>query len=195
MKSQGTELICSPNWMNTVPFDFKQTSIDGLIVVQPHIFNDSRGYFLESYKKEEYQKNGINYNFVQDNQSKSMKGVLRGLHFQHDPMAQGKLVSVAKGKVWDVAVDLRENSKTYLEWFGVELSCENHTQLFIPPGFAHGFVTLEDNTIFQYKCTNYYSSEHDAGIRWDDPDINVKWPVKDIAVSEKDKKLPFLSEI
>lgn len=177
-----------------MPFEFKKTFIEGLVIVQPQIFGDDRGYFLESFKKEDYQKSGIPSEFVQENQSKSMKGVLRGLHFQNDPMAQGKLVSVVVGKVWDVAVDLRENSPTFLKWFGIELSGENHTQLFIPPGFGHGFVTLENNTYFQYKCTNYYSPEHDAGIKWDDPDVKVNWPIKDVLVSEKDQNLPFLSE-
>lgn len=177
-----------------MPFTFKQTPIDGLVVIQPRVFGDERGFFLETYKKSEFAQNGVPVEFVQDNHSKSAKGVLRGIHYQNDPMAQGKLVSVISGAVWDVAVDLRSDSTTYGKWYGLELSGENHTMFYIPPGFGHGFVTLEDDTHFVYKCTNVYSPEHDAGIRWDDADLAIDWPITEVSVSEKDAGLPFLQK-
>jgi len=178
-----------------MPFKFEKTFIDGLVVVQPRIFPDGRGFFMETYKESDFYANGIKSSFVQDNHSMSSKGVLRGLHFQKGVHAQGKLVRVAAGSVWDVAVDLRPDSATFKKWFGIELTQISGTMLYIPPGFAHGFVTLEDKTEFLYKCTAEYNASSDGGIRWDDPDIAIEWPLSDVSVSEKDEKLPFLKDI
>lgn len=176
-------------------FEFFETELKDLILIAPKIFKDSRGWFLETYKEKEFKKAGIEELFVQDNLSLSFKGVLRGIHFQTEPMAQGKLIYVPHGKVWDVVVDLRKQSKTYKKWIGTELSSENHFMLYVPPGFGHGFLTLEDNTYFTYKCTNVYSPEHESGIRWDDPCLSIDWPLTEITVSEKDANLPFLNEL
>jgi dTDP-4-dehydrorhamnose 3,5-epimerase len=180
-----------------VPFKFITTPIEGVIEVNPAIFGDARGSFRESFKKTEFVANGIPGDFVQDNHSVSLKGVLRGIHFQTAPMAQGKLVKVTRGAVWDVAVDLRPDSASFKQWWGVELSEENGKMFYIPPGFGHGFVTLEDDTHFHYKCTEEYSAEHDVGIRWNDPDLAIKWLIDglEITVSGKDELLPFLSEL
>lgn len=166
------------------------TPLEGVLVVHPDVFGDERGFFMESYNEKRYSDIGIQGNFVQDNLSRSKRGVLRGLHFQTGEYEQGKLVQVIAGKVWDVAVDIRKESKTYGQWFGVELSGENKTQFWIPPGLAHGFVTLEDDTIFSYKCTQLYAPEHEDGILWNDPTLNITWPidVSEVLVSEKDKK-------
>ncbi len=180
-----------------MPFKFIKTPIEGIIEVEPAIFGDTRGSFRESYKKTEFVKNGIAEDFVQDNHSVSSKGVLRGIHFQTAPMAQGKLVKVTRGSVWDVAVDLRPDSPTFKQWWGVELSEENGKMFYIPPGFGHGFVTLDDDTHFHYKCTEEYSAEHDGGVKWNDPDLAIEWPIEGltVAVSEKDENLPYLSEV
>lgn len=162
------------------------TGIEGLWVIQPKVFADARGYFFESYNKELFSKNNLNLDFVQDNQSLSHKGVLRGLHFQNPPYAQGKLVRVITGAVYDVAVDIRKNSPTYGKYFGVELTEENKMMMYIPEGFAHGFLTLRDNTIFAYKCTNFYNKASEESIKWNDPSIGVKWNVEDPLLSEKD---------
>jgi dTDP-4-dehydrorhamnose 3,5-epimerase len=162
------------------------TGIEGLWVIQPKVFADARGYFFESYNKELFAKNNLNLDFVQDNQSLSHKGVLRGLHFQNPPYAQGKLVRVITGGVYDVAVDIRKNSPTYGKYFGAELTEENKLMMYIPEGFAHGFLTLRDNTIFAYKCTNFYNKASEESIKWNDPAIGVKWNVKDPLLSEKD---------
>lgn len=169
--------------------------IPGLVQIRPRVFGDSRGYFFETYKKSEFVDNGINYDFVQDNYSFSKQHVLRGLHYQLPPAAQGKLVSVIKGRAWDVAVDIRRQSPDYLKWEAVELNEENHIMIFIPPGFAHGFVALSDEVHFFYKCTYQYALELERGIRWNDPDIGIKWPIENPLVSEKDSKLPFINEI
>lgn len=171
------------------------TDIPGLLIIQPKSFSDDRGFFMESYNKERYREAGIAEEFVQDNLSLSRKGVVRGLHYQAPPFAQGKLVSVVRGKVWDVAVDIRHDSPTFGKHVAVELSAENKKQFWIPAGFAHGFLALEDNTIFTYKCTNVYSPEHDRGIRWNDPEIGIEWPLENSIVSEKDQKHPLLKEI
>jgi len=165
----------------------------GLLIVQPRVFPDDRGYFFESYNAADLAAHGLTEAFVQDNHSKSSKGVLRGLHFQNEPHAQGKLVRVAKGAVWDVAVDLRPGSPTLGQWHGVELSEANHTMFYIPPGFAHGFLTLEDDTEFLYKCTKGYHKASEGGIRWDDPRLAITWPDLGVPwlVSDKDKVLPF----
>jgi dTDP-4-dehydrorhamnose 3,5-epimerase len=168
-----------------------KTSIDGLLIIKPDVFKDERGYFFESYNKERFAKAGLNMDFVQDNESKSDKGVLRGLHFQKPPYAQGKLVRVIKGSVMDVAVDLRKESPTYGKWESVVLTEENKLQFWIPEGFAHGFVALEDNTIFNYKCTNVYNKESEGSILWNDPDINISWNIDNPILSEKDKISPL----
>jgi len=163
-----------------------KTSIEGLLIIKPNIFGDNRGSFFESWSKEAYQNIGLDMDFVQDNQSLSQKGVLRGLHFQNPPYAQGKLVRVIKGLVIDVAVDIRQNSPTYGKHFAVELSEENKTIFWIPPGFAHGFIALEDDTIFAYKCTEVYNKESEGALVWNDIDLNIDWGVETPLVSEKD---------
>ncbi len=175
-----------------MPFQFERTSIEGLILVKPKVFNDGRGFFVEEYKKSDFTKAGINIDFTQDNHSKSSRGVLRGLHFQKDPYAQAKLVRCIKGKVWDVAVDLRAGSATFGKWLGFELSEENFNMLFIPEGFAHGFLTLSQEAEIFYKCSKEYSPQYDSGVRYDDPTLNISWPLKEVIISDKDKKLPFL---
>ncbi len=168
-----------------------KTSIEGLLIIKPDVFKDERGYFFESYNKERFAKEGLTMNFVQDNESKSSKGVLRGLHFQKPPYAQGKLVRVVKGSVMDVAVDLRKDSPTYGKWESVVLSEDNKLQFWIPEGFAHGFVTLEDETVFNYKCTNIYNKESEGSLLWNDPDINIDWNIENPILSEKDKVSPL----
>ncbi len=163
------------------------TGLNGLFIVQPKIFEDNRGYFFESYNEADFKKNGINEPFIQDNQSLSQKGVLRGLHFQTPPYAQGKLVRVIKGAVLDVAVDIRKESPTYGKHFDIILNEKNKTMLWIPIGFAHGFLTLEDNTIFSYKCTNIYNKLSEDSILWDDKDININWNIETPSLSDKDK--------
>ena len=162
-----------------MPFKFIETAIKDLLIIEPRVFKDDRGFFLESYKASDFKSAGITEYFSQDNHSLSSKNVLRGLHFQSSPHAQGKLVRVVKGAVWDVGIDLRPKSATYKRWYGLELTEENHKMFYIPAGFAHGF-SYSDRTIriFLYKCTAEYSPESDGGIRWDDPDIGVKWPIE-----------------
>lgn len=172
-------------------FTFEKTSLDGVLIITPQVFGDSRGYFMETYKKEPFAEAGITKEFVQDNESSSTKGVLRGLHFQKNH-AQGKLVRVTKGSVFDVAVDVRPGSKTFGQWTGTELSEENRKMLYVPEGFAHGFLVLSDTAEFVYKCTDVYDPSSEGGIPWNDKDINVEWPKLDIAykTSEKDEKHP-----
>lgn len=177
--------------LNAKNMELIKTSIDGLLIIKPDVFKDDRGYFYESYNKERFAKAGLMIDFVQDNESKSSKGVLRGLHFQKPPFAQGKLVRVIKGSVMDVAVDLRKDSPTYGKWESVVLTEENKLQFWIPEGFAHGFVALEDNTIFNYKCTNVYNKESEGSILWNDPDININWNIDNPILSEKDKISPL----
>jgi len=167
--------------------EFEKCNIDGLIILKPTIFGDDRGHFYESYNKEVFNKNGIDVAFVQDNQSLSHKGVLRGLHFQAPPYEQGKLVRVIQGSVLDVALDIRKNSPTYGQHFSITLSGKNHYQFWIPPGFAHGFVTLEDHTIFCYKCTGPYHKDSEGSVLWNDPQLNIKWGIENPIISEKDK--------
>ena len=168
-----------------------KTSIKDLLVIKPDVFRDERGYFYESYNKERFAKEGLTMTFIQDNESKSSKGVLRGLHFQKPPYAQGKLVRVVKGAVMDIAVDLRKDSPTYGKWESRLLTEENKEMFWIPEGFAHGFVTLEDDTIFNYKCTNIYNKESEGSILWNDPDININWNIENPILSEKDKISPL----
>ena len=165
-------------------------------VLKPRVFKDDRGYFYESFNEKALETlTGIKANFIQDNQSYSAKDTLRGLHFQKGNAAQAKLVRVTKGSAYDVAVDLRPDSPTFKQWHSVELSEDNHLQFFIPRGFAHAFVALEDNTIFQYKVDNYYSSVNDGGIIWNDDELNITWPKLEIELSEKDKNLPKLNQL
>jgi len=175
---------------------FVNTPIEGLVIIEPTLFGDDRGYFLESYNKKEFEKAIGEISFVQDNESKSSKGVLRGLHFQKPPYTQAKLVRCIEGKVLDVAVDIREGSETFGQHVTVELTGENKKQVFIPRGFAHGFLVLSESAIFAYKVDNSYAPTHDAGIRWDDSLLNIQWGVSesDVLVSEKDAKLPFFLE-
>lgn len=175
-------------------FNFIKTDIEDLIVIEPHVFGDHRGYFMETYNYTDFKDVGMDMVFVQDNQSKSRKGVLRGLHFQKRH-PQGKLVRVLSGEVFDVAVDLRPESPTYKKWFGLILSGENKKQLYVPERFAHGFVVLSDEAEFVYKCTDFYHPEDEGGILWNDPDIGVEWPLDDIGellMSDKDKQLKKL---
>ncbi|WP_135611779.1 dTDP-4-dehydrorhamnose 3,5-epimerase [Methanococcoides sp. AM1] len=174
------------------------TKIEGVFILNPKVFGDERGYFFESYNKQIFDELiGKNYDFVQDNESKSSYGVLRGLHYQLAPYSQTKLVRVLQGKVYDVAVDLRKNSSTYGEWVGVELSSENKKQFLIPKGFAHGFCVLSETATFAYKCDEYYNPEAEGGIIYNDPTLNIDWKMKqqDILVSNKDSVLPELMDI
>jgi len=173
-----------------------ETGLSGLLIIEPKVFGDERGYFYESYNKSTFDNLGLEFNFVQDNQSQSFKNVLRGLHYQIEPYAQAKLVRVFKGKVLDVAVDIRKGSSTYGKWHGVVLSESNKRQLLIPRGFAHGFVVLSESAEFFYKCDNYYSKDHEGGIRFDDPDLAIDWQIdrSKAILSDKDEALPLLNE-
>ena len=164
-----------------------QTPLAGVLLVEPDIYRDDRGFFSETWNYSKYAEQGLDQQFVQDNHSRSSKGVLRGLHYQlRQP--QGKLVRVLSGTVYDVAVDIRRGSPSFGEWYGVELSAKNFLQLYIPPGFAHGFVTLSDSADFSYKCTDYYAPGDEYGLLWNDPDIGIRWPLADISLSGKDEK-------
>ena len=175
---------------------FIETKISDLIIIEPTVFGDARGYFLESYNKKKFEEVVGKTSFVQDNESKSSKGVLRGLHFQKPPFQQAKLVRCIEGKVLDVAVDIRKNSKTYGKHISVLLSGENKRQLFVPRGFAHGFLVLSDSATFAYKVDNTYAPDHDAGIRWNDKELNIEWGLEEseVIVSKKDAELPFFSK-
>ena len=176
--------------------EYKKTTIEGVYIIEPKVFNDARGYFFEAWKKEEFEQHIGKVEFVQDNESKSSYGVLRGLHYQKGDCSQAKLVRVIKGKVLDVAVDIRKSRPTFGKYVMVELSDENKRQFFIPRGFAHGFLVLSDEAIFTYKVDNAYAPQADAGIRWNDPDINIQWPIDpaQVQTSEKDLKQPFLKD-
>jgi dTDP-4-dehydrorhamnose 3,5-epimerase len=169
---------------------FTKTPIEGLLIVEPTVFKDDRGYFFESYNAEKFRANGISEEFLQDNQSFSKKNVIRGLHFQAPPFAQAKLVRVIKGAVLDVAVDIRKNSPTYGKHFSIELSEHNQLMFYLPVGFAHGFSVLEDNTIFSYKCSNLYDKPSEGGIVWNDETLDIDWGIAHPIISEKDKELP-----
>jgi dTDP-4-dehydrorhamnose 3,5-epimerase len=173
-----------------------ETGFKGLYIIQPKVFTDSRGYFFESYKHEDLLFAGIEFTPVQDNESKSLKGVIRGLHYQLNPFAQAKLIRVVVGKIYDVAVDLRTSSPTYSKWFGIELDSENKTQFFIPKGFAHGFSVLSETAVIQYKCDNLYNPQAERGISLQDPELNIDWRIADMApvISNKDLKNPLLRE-
>ena len=177
-------------------FKFMETSIEGVHIIEPTVFGDERGYFMETYQEKEFKEAGIDGTFVQDNQSKSKRGVLRGLHFQRTK-PQGKLVRVIRGEVFDVAVDLRRDSATYGKWEGVTLSEDNKKQFYIPEGFAHGFLVLSDEAEFTYKCTDFYDADDEGGILWNDTEIGVEWPlegVDELILSEKDEKWKPLKE-
>ncbi|MDB3085907.1 dTDP-4-dehydrorhamnose 3,5-epimerase [Clostridioides difficile] len=178
-------------------FNFIKTKIEGLYIVEPNVFCDERGYFMESYNKKDFTEFGLDMCFVQDNESSSRKGVLRGMHFQNR-YPQGKLVRVTEGEVFDVAVDLRKDSQTFGEWEGVILSDKNKKQFYIPEGFAHGFLVLSEKAVFTYKCTNYYHPEFESGFLWNDKQVSIDWPLEEIEkilLSEKDKKQKSFKEI
>lgn len=173
-----------------------RTEIPGVVIIEPKVFGDNRGYFFESWSQRDFNEQVRPVKFVQDNESKSCYGVLRGLHFQKGEYAQSKLVRVVKGKVLDVAVDIRKGSPTFGKYVSVELTAENHRQFFVPRGFAHGFAVLSEEAVFQYKCDNFYAPQAEGALAWDDPDIGIEWgiPVDKIILSEKDKNHPSLTE-
>lgn len=177
-----------------MPFSFRRLEIPDVIMIEPGVFRDERGFFMESYKHSEFAAFGIKERFVQDNHSRSKKEVLRGLHYQNPPRAQGKLVRAVSGEIFDVAVDIRKGSPTYGRWVGVNLSEENMRMLYIPAGFAHGFLTLSDVADVMYKTTDEYSPEHEAGIIWNDPEIGIKWPLDEPVLSPRDARWPGLRD-
>ena len=178
-----------------MPFEFKRLEIPDVILIKSKVFEDERGFFMETYKKEDFERAGIRGEFVQDNHSRSKYGVLRGLHFQKEPYAQAKIVRCIRGVIYDVAVDLRGNSPTFGKYVGVILSEFNKYQLYIPRGFAHGFVVLSDVAEVVYKVDNVYAPDYDAGVIWNDPDIGIDWPIEEPVISKKDQKLPTLREL
>ena len=178
-------------------FNFIETKIPDLYIIEPKVFGDNRGYFMETYSKRDFYDAGLTMEFVQDNESKSKKGVLRGMHFQ-TKNTQGKLVRVTEGKVYDVAVDLRKGSPTFGQWEGVLLTAENKKQFYVPEGFAHGFLVISHEAVFNYKCTDFYAPEYDSGLLWNDEEVGIKWPlegIEEILLSEKDKVQKKLSEL
>ena len=175
--------------------EIEKLDIEGLLIIRPIVFEDDRGYFFETFNAAKYKGFGLQMDFVQDNLSKSSKNVLRGLHFQNPPFAQGKLVSVVRGSVLDVAVDIRKGSSTFGQYHSIVLSEQNKTQFYIPPGFAHGFKTLEDDTVFSYKCTNGYNKNSEGAIKWDDADLNISWQAEKPIISGKDELAPSFKEL
>ncbi len=172
-----------------------ETKLPGVYLIDPDVFGDARGWFMESWSKRKFEEGGLYVDFLQDNHSYSAeKGTLRGLHYQLNPMAQAKLLRATRGTIFDVVVDIRKGSPNYAKWVGYELSAENKRQLFIPRGFAHGFITLTDDVEVQYKADNYYAPDCDGNIRWDDPEIGIQWPIEPIILSDKDEKAPLLKE-
>jgi len=171
-----------------------ESFLNGVLLIKPKVHQDHRGHFFESFRQDRLKDMGVNVDFVQDNQSLSNSGILRGLHFQAPPHAQGKLVRVIKGAVRDVVLDIRTNSPTYGEFATFELTEDNFQALYVPPGFAHGFLTLKDQTIFTYKCTDYYHPESEGGINWNTPELNIPWNIENPILSEKDQKLPFFND-
>ena len=174
---------------------FIRTVLPEVIVVEPQVFGDERGYFLETYRKDLFEKNGISVEFIQDNFSYSKKGILRGIHFQSDPCAQDKLVRVAEGEVFDVAVDLRKGSLTFGKWIGEYLSETNKKMMFVPKGFGHGFCVVSEYAKFEYKCSAVYSPSHERAVIWNDPQLGIDWPIANPLISDKDKKAPFLKDL
>ena len=181
--------------LNFMPFTFKRLSIPDVILVEPQSFSDDRGFFFESFKESDFFSNGIDKKFVQDNLSHSVNGVIRGLHFQKAPKAQAKLVTVLKGKIFDVAVDIRKNSPTYGKWVSEILSGNTHNLLYVPEGFAHGFCVISDEADVLYKVSNEYSQEHERSIIWNDPKLDIQWPIKKPIISNKDNKLSLLENL
>ena len=181
--------------LNFMPFTFKRLSIPDVILVEPQSFSDDRGFFFESFKESDFFLNGIDKKFVQDNFSHSVNGVIRGLHFQKAPKAQAKLVTVLKGKIFDVAVDIRKNSPTYGKWVSEILSGDTHNLLYVPEGFAHGFCVISDEADVLYKVSNEYSQEHERSIIWNDPKLDIQWPIKKPIISNKDNKLSLLENL
>jgi len=177
-----------------MPFIFQPFDIPEIILIEPRRFADTRGFFMETYKYSDFLRNGIREHFVQDNYSRSVRGVLRGLHYQRNPHAQGKLVQCIRGKIFDVAVDIRKGSPRFMQWISTELSEENNCMFYVPPGFAHGFVVVSDIADVIYKCTKEYSPEDDRGIIWNDPDIQIRWPIQEPVLSEKDSRHPLLRD-
>lgn len=171
-----------------------QTAIPDVLIIKPKVFIDERGYFFETFHRERFQEAGIPVNFVQDNESKSQKDVLRGLHLQKPPHQQGKLIRVIQGSVLDVVVDIRKSSPHYGKWVSTELSDQNKWLFWVPPGFAHGFLTLENNTIFSYKCTGFYNKDSEMAIRWNDPDLSISWGIQSPLLSEKDRSAPLFTD-
>lgn len=171
-----------------------ETKLSDVILLEPNVYEDCRGFFLETWNQKRYEEVGIQETFVQDNMSFSQKGILRGLHFQN-PQSQGKLVQVFSGEVWDVAVDIRNGSPTFGQWIGEFLSEENHKQMYVPPGFAHGYCVTSETALFSYKCTNFYNPGNEHGIIWNDPDLSIEWPVKEPVLSSKDMNCPRLKEL
>ena len=181
--------------LDSMPFTFKRLSIPDVILVEPQSFSDDRGFFFESFKESDFFLNGIDKKFVQDNFSHSVNGVIRGLHFQKAPKAQAKLVTVLKGKIFDVAVDIRKNSPTYGKWVSEILSGDTHNLLYVPEGFAHGFCVISDEADVLYKVSNEYSQEHERSIIWNDPKLDIQWPIKKPIISNKDNKLSLLENL
>ena len=181
--------------LNFMPFTFKRLSIPDVILIEPQSFSDDRGFFFESFKESDFFSNGIDKKFVQDNFSHSTNGVIRGLHFQKAPKAQAKLVTVLKGKIFDVAVDIRKNSPTYGKWVSEILSSDTHNLLYVPEGFAHGFCVISDEADVLYKVSNEYSQEHERSIIWNDPKLNIQWPITKPIISNKDNKLSLLENL
>ena len=177
-----------------MPFNFKKLDISEILLIEPHSFVDQRGFFMETFKESDFKKNGIDTNFIQDNFSHSVKGVIRGLHYQTNPKAQAKLVSAFVGEIFDIAVDIRKGSPTYGRWVGEILSQKNHKLLYIPEGFAHGFCVLSEQADVLYKVNQEYSTENEKGIIWNDPEIKISWPLDNPILSDKDLNLPFLKE-
>ena len=189
------EIISLNSWKNRLPFKFKRLSIPDIILITPELFEDSRGYFLEVYKESEFKKFGIKESFIQDNHSKSIRGMLRGLHYQIHPKAQAKLIRCVKGEIFDVAVDIRKGSPYYSRWIGEYLSDKNKKMIYIPVGFAHGFLVMSDEAEVIYKISSEYSPEHERGIIWNDSTVGIDWPVEENPIiSEKDNKFPFIEE-
>jgi dTDP-4-dehydrorhamnose 3,5-epimerase len=177
-----------------MPFIFQRLDIPEIILIEPRGFADTRGFFMEIYKYSDFLRNGIQEHFVQDNYSRSVRDVLRGLHYQRNPHAQGKLIQCIRGKILDVAVDIRKGSPTFMLWISTELSEENNRMFYVPPGFAHGFIVVSDIADVIYKCTKEYSPEDDRGIIWNDPDIQIRWPIQEPVLSEKDSRHPLLRD-
>jgi dTDP-4-dehydrorhamnose 3,5-epimerase len=178
-----------------MPFRFQTLAISDVILVEPQVFGDQRGFFMETYRRSAFIANGIGWDFVQDNVSHSVKGVLRGLHYQRPPRAQGKLVMVLRGEVFDVAVDIRHGSPTYGRWVGITLSDGRQQMIYVPPGFAHGFCVLSDEADFVYKVTAEYAPELESGVLWNDPNIGIEWPIQDPLLSPRDMQLPMLNQV